>query len=251
MQTSAVRVEDVQAEQEQRDALQEECAAAGGSPAERYQMAMDIYNNTFSNAKVETALAIFRELGDYEDSSSYVQRCEQYLSYAKGRQVEFGEWNGRPITWTVLAEDGKRRLLLADRVVDYQPFHTEKDATSWNACYLRRWLNGTFLDQAFTLRDRMKILLSWHRNNTDSRWCDQNGPDTRDKVFIFDLKEMDEYLPDQKDRAVDEWWWLRGHASETQALQAVYCDGSVYRDGIIKDSRRVGVRPAMWVRVSM
>ena len=167
-----------------------------------------------------------------------------------GNKVSFGTYNEKELIWKVLRKDGNRRLLLAEKPVEFMSFYPERISINWSTCTLRRWLNKQFLEESFTLQERMTILLSSHRNNTDPRWDDENGPDTRDKAFVFNLRELDEYLPDQEDRAVGEWWWLRGHGCSNLNQQAVYYDGTVYPEGVSCNSKEVGVRPAIWIRLA-
>ena len=169
---------------------------------------------------------------------------------AVGNYIEFGNYHGNKLNWKVLAKDGNRRLLFLDKPVDYMCFYPERVNSEWAMCTLRRWLNKDFLEQSFTLQERMSILLSMHRNNVDPRWYLENGPDTKDKAFVFNIFELDEFVPDIKDRAVGEWWWLRGHGCSNLNQHAVYYDGTVYMEGVSCDAHEVGVRPAMWIKIN-
>lgn len=166
------------------------------------------------------------------------------------KKITFGNYHGKPLEWKVILTHGNRCLILAEKPVDYMYFHPERDEIAWNNCFLRKWLNRQFLEEAFTLQERMMILISKHACNTDPRWDHENGPDTKDKAFVFSLKELEEYLPKKEDRAIGEWWWLRGHGCSNLNQQAVYEDGTVYVNGVSSNSAEVGVRPAMWIRLN-
>ncbi|MDO4167908.1 MAG: DUF6273 domain-containing protein, partial [Eubacteriales bacterium] len=58
-----------------------------------------------------------------------------------------------PIKWRVLSvsEDGTDAFLLADQCLEARPYHTENsDTVTWETCALREWLNGTFMQEAFS-----------------------------------------------------------------------------------------------------
>ena len=167
--------------------------------------------------------------------------------YTVGNIVTFGNYQGKDLVWKVLARDGRRCMLLSQNNVAEHSFHTEREEVNWNSCELRKWLNREFLNEAFSLQERMHIILHKNENSVDYRWDTANGPATTDKIYIFNRQELEEYLPDKADRAIGEWWWLRGHGCSNLNQQAVYCDGTVYTDGVSNHSDEVGVRPAMWV----
>ena len=227
------------AENSQSDAVKEK----------EYKAAVDAYNHLEERDKIARVRDIFRELGDYKQSGSYMQKCERFLEFQVGGTVTFGRYHGQDITWKVLAKEGRRFLLLSEGVIDHIPFHFERSEATWSNCSLRTWLNRQFMEEAFTLQERMSILLIHHQNNIDPRWDNNNGADTKDKAFVFNLKELNEYLPKQEDRAIGDWWWLRGHGCSNTNQQAVYNDGTVYADGVGSHHDDVGVRAAMWVNV--
>lgn len=94
---------------------------------------------------------------------------------AKGEVVSFGTWEGKPITWQVLSrEDGKAKLLATDAVA-VLPFSDGGadgfGSNLWESSSLQEWLNGDFLDGAFTAVERTalveeshRVLLSWPNN---------------------------------------------------------------------------------------
>lgn len=213
-----------------------------------YAEAVNMYVHSVADRDFDQMREMFEKLGDYKDSAKYLQKCETFLAHAEGSLVTFGKYHEKELVWKVLCTDGPRCLLLAEKPVEYMYFHEERDNTPWSACALRRWLNRQFLEESFSIQERMNILLIAHQNSVDPRWGDANGPDTRDKAFVFNLKELDEYLPKQEDRAIGEWWWLRGHGCSNLNQQVVYKDGTIYENGVSSNSPDMGVRPAMWVR---
>ena len=170
--------------------------------------------------------------------------------FTVGNIVTFGNYKGNDLVWKVLVKDGRRFMLLSQNNVAVHSFHTERVEVDLNSCELRKWLNRDFLNEAFSLQERMRIILHRNENGVDYRWDTANGPDTNDKIYIFNYKELEEYLPEKSDRAIGEWWWLRGHGCSNLNQQAVYEDGTVYEEGISSFSVGVGVRPVIWVQLT-
>lgn len=216
-----------------------------------YNDALNIYRHQFDNDKMAAAREMFLSLDDYKDSRSYVEKIDHYLFYQPGVVVELGQQNGKSLRWKILKKQGREALLFCETSVGKVAWNTERDHCNWSTSSLRRWLNKDFIGEAFSLKDRMMILLVNLNNSSDPRWSVENGPDTRDKLFVFTNAELDEYVPEEADRAIGCWWWLRGHGNCLLAPQAVYSDGSVYKLGINKNSTEVDVRPAMWIRLPL
>ena len=174
-------------------------------------------------------------------------RSALLAEYAVGNSVSFGSYNGRPISWKVISQNGKMRLLLAEGIVAQQPYHERYVDTSWRECSLRRWLNGPFLREAFSLEERTKILNTRVQNPANPKYSTNGGLGSVDKLFALSLGEAEEYLPSDDLRRVDAWWWLRSPGSNLLSAASVYEDGSIYAPGISIGYANGGVRPAMWV----
>ncbi len=218
---------------------------------ELYTEAISLCRGSANEENILKAQQILEEIGDYRDAAIYLEKCKKFLSHRVGCKVTFGNYEGKDLVWTVMDADGDMRLMLLDGTVANVPFNEESVNTDWNSCTLRKWLNRTFIEKAFTLKERMTITIKLHKNDYDIRWKDGNGPDTKDKVYVFSTEEARKYFPTDEARANGEWWWLRGHGDELRSIQAVYIDGSIYGTGIIVNTTSCGVRPAMWVRVSI
>ena len=167
--------------------------------------------------------------------------------YAKGKQVTLGRYAGQDITWRVLEEHGKMRLLFAERVLAQKPYNERYVDTSWRECSLRKWLNGEFLREAFSLEERTRILNTRVDNPPNPRYYTNGGMGSVDKLFALSLGEAEAYLPADQDRASGMWWWLRSPGSNLLSAASVYADGSLYDTGINIDYTEGGVRPAMWI----
>ena len=216
--------------------------------AKTYAEAAELCRGSFVKEKIAAARDMFLALGDYRDSRTLAGKCADFLAWEKGNTVEYGRLNGAPIRWRILEEDGRSRLLFAEAPVAFLPYNRERDHANWSECSLRRWLNKEFMEQCFTLPERMDILLTPVRNDSEERWKVENGPNTRDKAFVFNWPELEHYFPTQAERACGQWYWLRGLGWSMLSPMAIFTDGTLYEYGVNKNSDEIGVRPAMWVR---
>jgi hypothetical protein len=214
---------------------------------ELYLQARNIYYHTATDQGLEEARELFAKLGDYKNSADFVKKCDHLLDFKVGNTVTYGSWEGKPIQWNVIGEDGKMRLLLSSDIVTHQAFHKERTNIYWSTCSLRKWLNREFLNEAFPLKERMSIVGARRTNESNHVWSTQSGPDTVDKVFALSHQELEHYLPEPESRIASEWWWMRTMGHALLAAECVYTDGSEYHIGLNVADKRIGVRPAMWV----
>ena len=212
-----------------------------------YQQAKNKYMHRTSAEDLREAKAIFEQLGDYEGAKGYAERCATLLEYEVGNTVTFGSYNGEPIRWRVLDERGKLRLLFAEEILTERAYNDVLTDTSWRDCTLRKWLNGEFMSEAFTPRERASVVSGMVRNPRSAKWFTSGGYDSMDKVFVLNEEEFAKYLTDPADCAKGRWWWLRTPGSNLMSAVAVYDDGTAYDFGIHVHYAEGGVRPALWV----
>lgn len=94
-----------------------------------------------------------------------------------------------PIKWRVLSVEGDDAFLLADKNLDVQPYNEEYAAVTWETCTLRKWLNGTFLDTAFTAEEQAVIKDTTVVNDDNPAYGTEGGADTIDKVYLLSIAE--------------------------------------------------------------
>ena len=94
-----------------------------------------------------------------------------------------------PIKWRILKQTGDKAVLLADRMPDTCPFNDSYQDTSWSECSLRQWLNGEFLNRAFTEKERNAIEEADVKNAPNYYFGTDCGPDTKDRVFVLSESE--------------------------------------------------------------
>ena len=194
--------------------------------------------------------------------------------------------NGKEeIEWKVLDVDMTegRALLLSRYNLDVRQFDAKHlDDIGFGMYYgwadsdIREWLNGEFLETAFTAEEQGQIRMT--SVITTSADCSFGGPDTEDKVFLLNRNEADLYFHadhlavsmarrtshtpyaqkhmrgiggDYKSNLTEEgvwagWWWLRtGYSEEERWVEIIDQDGSWSRTDTT--SAYIGVRPALWL----
>ena len=204
-----------------------------------------------------------------------------------GRIVTFGRYeqdgneaNGpEPIEWIVLDVQEGKALLLSRYGLDHLPYNAEEKNVTWESCSLRKWLNGEFLQAAFTSEELKSIPEATVDNSKSqcfSRWKNaKGGNDTTDRVFLLSYAEANRYLgvswyEDGSEKAQMEatdyaardahrripgfenpekrsycHWWLRSPGAEQTDASDVTSSGNLVTSGT--DSDFPFVRPAIWL----
>lgn len=206
--------------------------------------------------------------------SAVAAATELDRAYSVGNLVTFGAYeqdnnkgNGlEPIQWRVLAREGSKALLISVYNLDCQPYNTAYTSVTWETCTLRGWLNGTFLNAAFTQAQRDAIVTSALRNDKNSTFNTSGGNATQDKVFLLSEAEAEQLFTGDADRIAKNtayaeaqgaysdsgagWWWLRSPGNFTSYAAIVYDDGSLDLFGYRVNRDIVAVRPALWIDLS-
>ena len=88
-----------------------------------------------------------------------------------------------PIKWRVLSVDGDDAFLMADKILDAQPYdEDEKQDVTWENSTLRKWLNDDFYNMAFSEYEKRAI-------NTVTVGND-NEYDTEDDVSLLSFNDV-------------------------------------------------------------
>ena len=177
------------------------------------------------------------------------------------------------VEWLVLETNGNSALLLSRYGLEAgQPFLNRYAACTWETSSVRQWLNGDFLDNAFTASEKKCILETWVDNGKSQgnpNWSTVGGDGTLDRVFLLSYAEAVTYFKTNEARrcaptdyalAQGAWtydkyspegrlsgvWWLRS-PGETKNYAACVdlIGGALYQNSV--GNNYVCVRPAMWV----
>lgn len=241
-------------------------------PSIKYNEALELVENK----NYDEAIAIFEELGNYSDSKN--KTCDilkEKLKVAEvGSIVKFGEYeqdndtsNGKEdIEWLVLAKENSNVLLISKKALDCKSYNTIEMDVTWETCSLRTWLNGHFLNDAFTKEEQAII-------NTTDVTADENpdydtdpGNDTKDKVFLLSIEEANKYFGNDSERKYiptsyvlanenslkngNNWWALRTPGQSQNHVAGVVGDGYFSKSGAWVDNSHTLVRPAIWISLT-
>lgn len=246
--------------------------------------------------------------GDYEsaymllDGLSYKDsydkllsiKCQYHqiaISKAKvGDTVFFGSYeqdnvttNGKEdIEWNVLAKEDNRVLLISKYALDCKQYNAELTDVTWETCSLRQWLNGTFLNDAFSAEEQALIQDTYVPADANPVYYTNTNPGnaTTDKIFLLSINEAKKYFGSDEDRRCVPteyakangaytstnshytkngvptcWWYLRtpGNQQDDVACVLVYGGvsiiGTVYYNGNGVKSDSICVRPALWINL--
>ena len=191
------------------------------------------------------AAAILIGLKDYKDttslmasnaglSSAAAAAAEFERKWSVGNVVTYGRYeqdnnsaNGKePIRWRVLKREGDKALLVSEQNLDCQRYNTSYASVTWETCSLRAWLNGTFLNAAFTAEEQKGILTATLQNEDNPEYRTDGGNPTQDKMFLLSIAEAETLFRSDADRIAKNtayakaqgaytndsgagWWWLR------------------------------------------
>ena len=194
-----------------------------------------------------------------------------------GDTVLFGKYeqdnnpNNGPedISWIVLDKSPDGMLVISEYALDCQPYNKKYAELTWETCSLRRWLNDSFLNAAFTSYEQSLIStakVSADKNPEESK--SDPGNITQDQVFLLSIKEIDRYFDSDYARfckptayATEQgckvypdintcWWWTRTPGCDNYYVTDVRGDGSFNYIGSDADRDYLCIRPAMWIDLS-
>lgn len=202
-------------------------------------------NSGFGNVPAPSATSEYT-------TSSFVGRVVQFGTYEQDNNLDNG---AEPIEWLVIDENPVtgQVLLLSTRGLDCQKYHNERVSVSWSNSDIRYWLNNSFLSQAFSAADQVRIA---ETPTVSDGSC-------YDKVFFLDENEVYEYEGILEDYDYDVisptayaesqgaychergwcWWWLRTHEADKVVDRTHDCN--VIGGNVTLNF--VSIRPAIWV----
>ena len=197
------------------------------------------------------------------------------LTAAKvGSLITFGHYeqdndtsNGKePIEWIVLEKREDGSLVVMSRyALDVHPYHSDRKSVSWRTCTLRKWLNTTFLNSAFSSSE-LAVISTENSSNADNA-----SYRAEDRVFLFTILEARGYFAGGSDgdpvsgtckptdyvKAKGIWtveggefggncrWWLRSPGDDATNAAYVGFNGQVYNLGRTVNRDDTAIRPAL------
>ena len=234
------------------------------------------YNDAISlleNGDIINAYESLIALNGYKDSAEKAKGIfpvYQLKTATVGDSVYFGAYeqdnnksNGdEDIEWLVLAKDGNKALLISRYALDCQNYNASWTDVTWETCSLRKWLNGTFINDAFSSEEQNRIMNTTVTADKNPSYSTSPGNNTTDKVFLLSITEVNKYFSSGSVRQCqctaycyeqgpykvgNCWWWLRSPGYSTDHAAGVDDDGSVDDYGYDAYFVNAAVRPALWI----
>ena len=191
-----------------------------------------------------------------------------FVTIVFGRYPQASKNENALIEWLVLKNDGSKALLISKYALDCQQYNTSDRNVTWETCTLRKWLNGSFINSAFSVDEQKQILST----TVTPDYSTDPGNNTKDRVFLLSIAEAEKYFGSDSTRQCQGtvycyaqgaykarngncWWWLRSLSSphsfnfDNRYAFYVFSHGKVSREGSSADYDRIAVRPALWINL--
>lgn len=178
------------------------------------------------------------------------------VKFGRYEQDNDGTNDVEPIEWRILEINGDKALILSVKGLDARRFNPENSGNSYSVSEIRKWLTETFVDSAFTSREKSRI----------------EPGQNRDLVTLLTSEEVERYLPEKCDRVVYPtayakgkgayavgnsscdgagpdagWWWLSSKGSGNEFAMIVNFNGDIGNSDVYNPGYTV--RPALWIRM--
>lgn len=95
-----------------------------------------------------------------------------------------------PIKWRVLSTGVDEAFLLAENGLDCKQYNETFEDVTWENCTLRRWLNDTFFNTAFSSREQKAITTTYVIDDNVTYLDARRGENTNDKIFLLSTPEV-------------------------------------------------------------
>ena len=233
-------------------------------------------NELMDSENLDKAYDIFKKLWNYKDSAKKLSqiRNAQFKNAKVGDVIKFGSYeqdnnnsNGKEeIEWLVLdIKDGKI-LVLSKYALDNQPYNNEYANSTWASCTLRKWLNGFFINAAFSTEEKTLIPTVTVSADKNPDFDTNPGKATQDQVFLLSMVEANKYLSEETKQCEGTSyfmshggysyniytntcrWWLRTPGLLESDAVEVSSIGECNSNGVMVNDKK-GIRPAMWIDI--
>ena len=134
--------------------------------------------------------------------------------------------NGKEdIDWLVLHKTGDALTLISRYALDCKPYNDVFVEVTWETCTLRKWLNGDFLNEAFTASEQAHLKRVDVPAEDNPYTGAEAGNNTRNMVYLLSIDDVNNLLASDDKRVCFPtqtalangattrdgacWWWLR------------------------------------------
>ena len=188
-----------------------------------------------------------------------------------GDTVIFGSYeqdndqtNGKePIEWVVMEVEGGDAMLLSRYVLDILAYNDGNMKTSWKNSSLRRWLNSTFYDEAFTAEEKGQLIIK----ELETKYDEGTTADPvtlmtcPDALRIFENHKARQCVgtPYAKAKGLYQskkykgftHWWTRNPSWESyNKASYVAASGGTMKCGAPLTNKNFGIRPLIYLKAA-
>ena len=239
---AALEARDYSAAETALEELGDYADAASRLNEARYGLA----GQSLERGELSKAAESFEALGNYEDAAiraRTVRSSAAYLRTAeKGSSVYFGAYeqdadlyNGaEPIEWILLDRQGDRVLLLSRYGLEAVVFNRNDSNVYYSSSDGRSWLNGDFLQTAFSEQEQAAVLTTEVDNSHSSGYSGFSAGGraaTQDKLFLLSYQEAKKYFAapgEDGEKTVNGSSSSNGYTShDILELRGLYCESSL------------------------
>ena len=157
-----------------------------------------------------------------------------------------------PIRWRILDISNGNALVISESAIEASVF--KNGSGGWETSDLREWMNGAFMNTAFTADERKAI----------ESTLIEDVMYGNDRIFALSLDEAERYFYGSGDRIAHPTaasrrrvdvsgnscgWWLRTPGDSGKAMY-VTADGSCNESGAKMNASGIAARPAFWLNLS-
>ena len=179
-----------------------------------------------------------------------------------GRYWQTSESTPEPIEWRVLFSGNSFAVLTSAFVLDCGPYNSLYDKVNWGVSTLRTWLNGHFLNSAFTPDEQAQLSSIDALGNRRFIVRDRQINKALDKVCLLSVEEANLFFHADEERICQPTpyarkqgvctsdrntciWWLRSPLRTQYYASNVNFIGYIEKRGEAVDSAHVGIRPVI------
>jgi len=190
------------------------------------------------------------------NAANNVKREDKNMSR---RSITLGTWDGKPIEWLVLKEEGLATLVISRYPLLSHKFNENtNDGNRWDSSSLRKYLNNEFYKQAFNEEEKKRIVNAYLSS--------PNG--TKDDVFVLSKEEADALMKVEEFMYSNTWCninvrcencykrvlsnndsaccWLRTGDSDDNAAAWKMGPNNGYDRSYVDSDH--SVRPSVWIK---
>ena len=145
----------------------------------------DPQHDTIIEAETEGISKAEKLSGEVMDVSG--TNSEGYIVFGNYEQDGDSGNGAEPIEWEVISDEGDRMLVISRYILDCKSYNDTDKAVTWETSSLRKWLNSSFLNAAFTGGEQGAIETVTLANPDNEKHGTDGGNDTEDRIFCLSM----------------------------------------------------------------